>query len=340
MKRIAIIFILFNPYPIFAQQISQEALISEINSLKSEQSLQSENITQLQAKLSELESANNELKKSFLLNIHHSQIGAILLLAGIFLEILGATLLASEALNKKFEPVYFINIKASLNDLALEDSQRSSLASLLSGIGSFLLIAGFNIQFIATLFIIGFSMKFIFLFGAVGICSSIGLLLYVSSQTPDQSLFSKICILLGNIIRIGPGYLFNILTLHRLIVCDYCLRPLRTNKASVLYIREKLTKNHPFLHTPYHFRIGHKYCFTPANDNILSEINRRHRMDKNEHTIIRICSTNQFTRKLYPVLIKFFSRHGAYWKDIRKEEGNPKPRIGEIEATRINKFIG
>jgi len=79
-------------------------------------------------------------------------LGAIILLIGILLEVLGATLIAASSLSEKIEPVRNARLQYTMGDIATGDKMKDNVMNFYGIIGSIILVFGFCLQFLYSKF--------------------------------------------------------------------------------------------------------------------------------------------------------------------------------------------
>lgn len=241
--------------------------INEFEYLRNKTSEQTKQIEELSKKNSELliklQRIENEiysLSNIYKLSSENSYFGTIILIIGLLFEVFGAAFLASDSISRKILPVNSLIIKASWVDLSVENKDRGNLATFLSLIGSVFLLFGFNIQFIGTTIILGLNSIVIASVSTLAISISTTIFIFIGAQNGEQRISEKLRLFFRNLIIVFCSKPINLLSFKKVIICDLCIKPLKTDNSSILYYWEKNTENYPFLHLPSLFKIGHKKC--------------------------------------------------------------------------------
>mgnify|MGYP001211226141 CR=1 FL=1 len=275
----------------------------------------------------------NDTEVSFSNFSKTSSTGAIVLIIGILLEVIGATLLAGLSLSQKIEPVRNVRLEYTLGDLAIEDKMKNNVMNFYGIIGSILLVLGFCLQFSGTILVIGISFWMILstILGALVV--AFGLLFFLMGQTIDQTRKEKLKIIFLNLKRIIISPIHCKLLNRRKILCEICTKPVLLDEAQVWYKHEQNSENHPFLHRPYGFYLGHEKCLEkvhPTKEPGNGLINKPHPIHK--------FNIKQFYNTKLPELKNWILRHREHWKKQRKGYSEP-PNESEISISHLDKKL-
>lgn len=187
-----------------------------------------------------------------------SHFSSILLMMGLFIEILGATLLAGSALAAEQYDVLNIRVTHRSFDLGMRDTAAEPLFSYLSAVGTLFIFTGFVLQFAGTLISLNLGPASEAALILLGVLVPVALLTFLAGQTPKQTRIEKARIVLRNTRRVFLAWIVD--PLLSTVRCDICLGRISLTTANVSWQQESNTPAYPFLHRPHRFRLGHVQC--------------------------------------------------------------------------------
>ncbi|TLX72843.1 hypothetical protein E9993_17025 [Labilibacter sediminis] len=243
--------------------------------------------------------------------------GALLLMFGLFIEIVGAVLLSGSDLSREIKPILDIQLPLNYHEFGSADKTKDNVMRFYASVGAFLLVLGFIFQFIGTGLVVKLNIWIFVVF--IVFTGTIALLLMSSliRKGSEQKFANKLSILFSNSFRIILHPLKMKFCPKSHIVCDICSEYVPTNTASVGFIQDIDPKNSEAFHAPYDFAIGHLDCI---NNNIPT-IHRTATIGLERYR--RTFTLQEFYNEQYPELkIK---------NDIRLEKNNI-----EMEETRYS----
>lgn len=189
--------------------------------------------------------------------------GAIFILIGLLLELVGAAFVSGNIFMEKVEKIFEDNLNFIFVDLALTNPEREKTYKFIGTFGALLLVIGFVFQFAGTALILNMSLAFKSTFIALSIFSSFWLIWYLSGKTADQSRKEKFKFLIFDL------YTFflkrqteKVLSYRKKVLCDICLKPVKVDETEISWIWEENSMKHPYLYVPHYFKCGHKYCLS------------------------------------------------------------------------------
>ena len=282
--------------------------------------------------LDDLSTDLREIENSYLYNLYSASMGAIILLIGLLVEIIGATLLAGNHLTYRIKQIYSLLIKADLGDLSTVSVIKEEVMKFHGYLGSLLLIIGFILQMVGTVFVIGVSITLKIILIIASCIISFLILFYLMGQTPEQNRKEKIKVILDNLKRLIIFPIVDRTIFWNNIRCDYCLK--RTSDGIVSYLDQDNSENHPFLHSPQLFHYSHAECTSLIEDyneyysREQDFVSRISRIELKKYTV------KEYIDKIYPRLSEFYKLQ----KEDRKKSGgqyNSKPTYSEIEALKM-----
>ena len=130
-----------------------------------------------------------------------TKLGSIILLIGLMLEILGASLLSGSNLAQPQEDVLTLKPTKPLVDLSTSDVNKEPRLIFLGTLGTFLLVLGFLLQFSGAVVSIDISTYFSVISIAFALCASVIVPFYLLGQTSEQTRIKKIRTLWMNVRR-------------------------------------------------------------------------------------------------------------------------------------------
>lgn len=276
------------------------------------------------------------LKNTYLHNIYSAQFGAIILILGLLIEIIGATLLAGNNLSSKIKSVYSLTIKADLGDLALNEVTKDYVMKFHGYLGSICLIIGFVFQMTGTIFVIGVSI-YVKLIVIISSCFiSMWILYYLTGQTPDQTRKEKVLIIWSNIKRLLLLPLKDKIFLSSKIRCDYCLK--KSNNGLITFLNEKNSEEYPFLHSPQLFHYCHPECINKIDDYESYFNKNKDWHDSLSKIYLEQISIKEYVESIYPSLIDFFKNQRKD-RSLHWENYKGGPDYSEVEAEKMFKKV-
>ncbi len=193
----------------------------------------------------------NEQKKevqSSIVKTNISILGAITLMLGLLLEIIGATLIAGKDLAEQLNEIDFNTSASTGKDLALQNPTMNQVLNFWAKIGVFILLLGFLIQAIGILIVLPINIFVLLIIVAILFIIVISVFYAMLRISPDQKISTKFKIIVFNIKRL--------LISKKKSYCDRCLKIINTTNSDIeIWWMVCNTTG-----TPYNFRIGHKSC--------------------------------------------------------------------------------
>ena len=230
-------------------QASIIILQSESRTLDSINKNETKTINQNKVSILEL---NRIYQKQKTISIH----GAIILLLGLFLEIIGAVLVSSENLTKETLKIRPYNkTEYRLGEWGGNKNLDNKNISF-QVFGTYILILGFALQFIGTFFVVSQNFIFNIIFIPIAIIVIILLSYIIIEKIGGLSFFFKLETSIQNIKGSLMFAFENELQRRGKIVCEGCFNK---NKADISYIGYIMLQDQPFMR-PEGFFIGHKKC--------------------------------------------------------------------------------
>jgi hypothetical protein len=247
-----------------------EILKKELEYLKNEQQMYGEQNRGVQEKLGELNSGLQAIKmesKDELSGLERSineisfawrqfslmtKIGAFILLAGLMIEIIGATVLAGTHLVAEQKPVYTLESTPPQKDLGLRDVVLEPKIDFLGSIASLILFLGFVFQFSGTVLVLSLPWWLTVVMVVLAILPGSWVIYYLLGQSYNQTRLEKLSVVAENIKRNIPRYG---------VKCSICSRKVkRIDQAKVFWMQEPNSDQYPYLYTPYNMHLGHEAC--------------------------------------------------------------------------------
>lgn len=303
------------------EQIKQFDKRAEVNSsdLKSNLFRVEENIREQLARIdNEFEGTNNQIESveasvnQITLAWSHSsdiaKIGAIVLLSGLLIEIIGATVLAGTHLVTEQKEVYTLKSTPPSNDLSMTDVNSEPRIDFLGSIASFMLFLGFVLQFTGTILVLSLPAWLAATMVTLAIIPGTLVIYYLLGQSYNQSRKKKIKVILKNIKRN--------LTLSFRAKCEICSKSLKFDESYVFWSKEPNSEKHPYLHTPYNMLLGHKGCL---------ESSGKYEQPKGRHQELEEIERHQktvaeFLKRDVPAMKKWWSEYRKHWAERRNSE--------------------
>jgi len=303
------------------EQVKQSDKRVEVNSadLKSNLFRVEENAREQIARIDkEFEGTNNQIEsleasvnKITLAWSHSSDIaklGAIVLLSGLLIEIIGATVLAGTHLVTEQKEVYTLKSTPPSNDLSMTDVNSEPRIDFLGSIASFMLFSGFVLQFTGTIIVLSLPAWLAATMVMLAIIPGTLVIYYLLGQSYNQSRKEKIKIILKNIKRnLTPSFSAK---------CEICSKSLKFDESYVFWSKEPNSEKHPYLHTPYNIHLGHKGCL---------ESSGKYEQPKGRHQELEEIEMHQknvaeFLKQDVPAMKKWWSEYRRYWAERRNSE--------------------
>lgn len=207
----------------------------------------------VEVELSELRAQLLEYKNRVLESSQISKVGAAILLIGLSIEVIGATVLAGTHLVVEQKDVYTLSSTPPLRDMGITDVNSKPRIDFLGAVASLMLFLGFVLQFSGTVMVLSLPVAANFLLILLAIVPSSIVIYYLLGQSYEQSRREKIMVICGNVKR-------NFISFSR-NKCFICSKPVReVSDAKVYWKQEKNSDSHPFLHTPRDMHFGHEKC--------------------------------------------------------------------------------
>lgn len=288
------------------------------------------------SKTPELTNRITLLENIYLHNIYSARLGAIILIFGLLIEIIGATLLAGDNLSAKIKPIYSLTIKADLGDLAMNDVTKDSVMKFHGYLGSIMLILGFIFQMIGTILVIGLSI-YIKLFVIILSCLiSILIIYYLTGQTPIQTRKEKAIIIWFNIKRLLLLPFLDKILFSSKNRCDYCLK--KTNDGIITFLDEKNSEGFPYLHSPQSFHYCHPDCIKTIDDYEFYFNKSNDLSSALSKVELKKLTIKEYIESVYPALLEFFKNQrndrNTKWNNFK---GGPD--YSEVEAEKMYKRV-
>jgi hypothetical protein len=264
-------------------------------------------------------------------NIHSStlsKIGALILLLGLFIEVIGATLLAGADLSNKIELIRSVRLEYTLGDLAIEDKMKDNVMTFYGILGSILLVIGFCFQFTGTIIILGLPWFVLILFIAIAIIASFAVLTFLAGQNVNQPLSEKARIFFRNLKRVIIFPIRQRFVGRRTIVCEICQKSMLCSKAEVWYKQETQSEQYPYLYPPYGFYLGHADCLKE----IYPDKEKQHFSMMPPHPLYKKAALDFYANHLD----KLYTWNEERLKDLQRKRHSDKKIIDETEVSLRN----
>jgi hypothetical protein len=262
-KILAIVFVLV----CFNSCLAQERAFRKIDSLQTEIVRLQDATKNIESKIAKSEAAEsaNVRRIDTLVNANNnssskSQTAGIILLIGLFLDIVGATLLAGADLSKEVEPVKSGRVEYSAGDLAMSDDVKDGIMTYYGFLGCFILTIGFCLQFTGSIILLSLPMVWVAVFILMAALISFLIIYLLARQSLSQSFGEKMRITLHNTKVIFWYPIKTKLVNKRKVICEMCHKSLLFKDAEIWYKQEINIPEFPDLHPPYGFYLGHAEC--------------------------------------------------------------------------------
>ena len=254
-----------------------------------------------------------------------TKIGAVTLLLGLMIEIIGATVLAGTHLVKVQQPVFTLKSTPALVDLGMSDINSEPRIDFLGSIASVMLFTGFLLQFSGTLLVLSLSYWHASLMICVAVIPGGLVFYYLLGQSYNQSRSEKLKIILGNIKK-------NFVPVFG-SKCSICGKKVSYENAYVFWNQEPNSENHPYLSTPYKMHFGHYDCLTKT-DYYKQPKNRNEQLPKIE---IHRCHAIEFLKCVTPDMEKWWVEHNKHW--AAKRDTDEKLSFSEYQFRQVLRQI-
>jgi len=238
-----------------------------------------------------------------------SKVGALILLCGLFIEIIGATVLTGNHLIAKQEDVFTLKSTPPSMDLSLNDINTEPKINFLGSLASILLFLGFILQFGGTILIFSLPTWLTISMILLSIIPAFLIIYYLLGQSYNQSRTDKIKIVFRNFKR-------NFIPEFGL-KCDFCTQKVNKESAQIWWVQEPNSENYPFLHQPHYMHIGHEECLS-KNDTYNPDPTRN--IELSEINIIKV-PVQEFINNKIPKLKKWWIDYNS-WAEKRHLDTN------------------
>jgi len=200
-----------------------------------------------------------------------SRWGAIIILIGMMIEIIGATFLASDAITKKCEPVRNLNPVEPSLDLSLENVALRPMLTFLTYLGAFLVFFGFTIQTAGTFLVLDLPWFWMLLIPLVMSGIAFWVSYFVAGRSLEQTPKERFLTVLDNAtFAFGKALLYSFNTNPK---CDMCGEPVKKNEQFISFFFRQNSQSHPYLNAPSSLHVGHKKCLEYRLQKKLGECN-------------------------------------------------------------------
>jgi hypothetical protein len=199
----------------------------------------------------------DNLKNQNVTNSELSSKGAIILLIGLLLGVLGALLLGAPVLTSNIEELSDLKIDSSI-DIAFHAPKKDAVLGFYSVIGHIFLLLGFVTQFAGTAIVLNvawISLSFLVLGGLI---FSIFIVFFILGFDPTQTHKQKLIIVWKNILRIAKLKISVLLLRGR--ECEGCLKKVKKGQSHIFWYDQGNSPDHPYLYPPSQFLVGHEEC--------------------------------------------------------------------------------
>jgi len=271
-----------------------------------------------------------ELRVELSQQLYQNYVAAIVLMIGLFVEVIGATLLAGNSLTRVIKPVYKGRVQAIVTDLEMKSVNTDEIFSFYAYLGALLLAVGFVIQFAGTVLISGQPAPFAILAILVSLLTAGGLVFFLSGQSPQQPRLDKGIIVVKNFRRVVISPWVSFLLRKWLVQCDHCLKFIKVTEGEIWYLSEENSDEHPFLHAPMYFHFGHPECL--RNIEAFSQILNPNPADRTMDNVeIKTESPCTFHNETAEQLFEFYEKSKRHWASVRNDDTDKRPSYGEVQ---------
>jgi hypothetical protein len=261
-------------------------------------------------------------------NTHNSELssdGAIILLVGLLIEILGALLLGAPVLATKIEELSDFELDPSL-DMVLHAPKKEAVLAFYSMIGNILLFLGFTAQFTGTALLLNVDWR-VQLAIVLSVLAIVFLVLvWLLGIDPKQSRLPQLAFVCKNIMRVSKLKTSNILFRGR--QCQLCLKKVEKKNSYIFWYDQGNFPTHPFLHPPSQFLVGHEDCMSKKISQKIADQANFEQQTKIQPHLQKLKGSDFISIKLDEYK-KWFADHYDHWLKIRSDW--PKPSKHEIE---------
>ncbi|WP_445358542.1 hypothetical protein [Microbulbifer sp. ANSA005] len=214
--------------------------------------------------VSSVEASVKEISLAWAQSSNIAKIGAIILLSGLLIEIIGATVLAGTHLVTEQKEVNTLKSTPPSNDLSMIDVNSEPRIDFLGSIASFMLFSGFVLQFSGTILILSLPSWLVVIMVALAVIPGTLVICYLLGQSYNQSRTQKIRVILKNIKRnLIPSFGAK---------CEICSKSLKFHESYVFWSQEPNSEKHPYLYTPHNMHLGHQDCLASSGKYEQSQI--------------------------------------------------------------------
>lgn len=255
-----------------------------------------------------VETSIKEISLAWSQSSNIAKLGAIILLTGLLIEIIGATVLAGTHLVTEQKEVYTLKSTPPSNDLSMTDVNSEPRIDFLGAIASFMLFLGFVLQFSGTILVLSLPAWLAATMVALAIIPGTLVMYYLLGQSYNQSRKKKIKVILKNIKRnLTPSFGAK---------CEICSKNLKFNESYVFWSKEPNSEKYPYLHTPYNMHLGHKKCL---------ESSGKYEQPKNRNLELQEIELHQktvaeFLTQDVPEMKAWWSEYRRHWAEQRNSE--------------------
>lgn len=305
-----------------------KAQSEQVNSLKTEVSenhrKQESQVQVLEQSVKDQTTEIESLKKQNADNSVLSVEGAIILLIGLLIEILGALLLGAPVLATKIEELSDFEIDTNM-DMALHAPKKEAVLAFYSMIGHILLVLGFAAQFAGTAIVLSVGWTKLAFIVLGGVIFSLIILLRILGIDPTQTRKQKLTVVWKNILRVSKLKISAFMLRGR--ECEVCLKKVRKGKDYIFWYDQGNSQSHPYLHSPSQFLVGHEECVDKKiAQKIEAQANFEQRAKIQPH--LQKMKGSDFVSTRVTNYKQWFAGHYDHWLKIRADW--PKPSKQEV----------
>lgn len=267
-----------------------------------------------------IEESVKEISIAWAQSSNLAKIGAIVLLTGLLIEIIGATVLAGTHLVTEQKEVYTLKSTPPSKDLSMTDVNSEPRIDFLGSIASFMLFSGFVLQFSGTILVLSLPLWLTVMMVALAVIPGTLVIYYLLGQSYNQSRSQKIKIILKNIKRnLAPSFGAK---------CEICSKSLRFNEAYIFWSKEPSSEKYPYLYTPYNMHFGHRACL---------EASGKYEQPKNRH--LELSEIEQYQKTVAEFLTQDVPEMKRWWLEYRRHwaaRRNSEETVDFSEYTFLN----
>lgn len=257
--------------------------------------------------LNEVNSTISKLSLNWTQASSKTRLGAVILLCGLFIEIIGATLLAGTHLISRQEDVFTLNATPPSLDLSMNDVNKEPRINFLGTLASVLLFIGFVFQFTGTVLILSLPTWMSILIVSLSIVPSLLIIYYLLGQSYNQTRTEKLNLVIKNIRRnLFPAFGLK---------CDFCSNKINISTAQIWWIQESNSEAHPYLHVPCYLHIGHNECLEKSEEYKIENNNT----ESHDMEIIKV-SIKDFISIKIPELKLWWEEYRQHWAEKRGKD--------------------